>query len=692
MPAQRVTPSASAWYDDTRERFLETPVDSIAGTLALRAAGEHLDVEADQETEWRRSVHLLQENLSTRIPILREALQDRHCQAIQHVILEFDFRRRGLRMDCVLLAQGAILVVEFKRARLGRAEHDQVMNYAVNLLEFHRLTRDWCERHKGIVVPLLVSTERRHPRPPSWPGLGEHSWKDLANRPLECDPSTLASALSLALTHRRSEAEVDGPAWLASPFAPSSSILDATLSLYGSHDVAAIATHAAAAEAIAQSTSELRNRAFEALSRGEYHVMFLSGAPGAGKTLVGLDLVMRGETARQAVFVTGNAPLVDVLTKALTDSYRAAGRRAESWAPTGYRRKDAKLVASNAGYKIVKAHRFLGSRGTAHGQEDGRVLIFDEAQRTYEQGVRVLGTPLPKHEAELILEAQRKMFPHGGAVVIALIGHRQAINRGERGIVAWLEAADKLGWSFSIGDETLHLAELGSDSDRWSRHPRREVLGNAHLRQSMRYFRNASIELWAAAVLDDEATKAKRVATDVAAQGDTVWVTRSLRAARAWARRRVSGGQRAGLIASGQARRLAAEGLFVDLKPDIASWMLAPTADIRSSNALETVQNQYQVQGLELDYCIVCWDADLRREGDEWAAYKLSGSGWRRDRLLDVAKNGYRVLLTRARQGMVIFVPEGDLSGEDSTRDTGFYDGIWEFLIACGAEPLIEGA
>ena len=167
-----------------------------------------------------------------------------------------------------------------------------------------------------------------------------------------------------------------------------------------------------------------------------------------------------------------------------------------------------------------------------------------------------------------------------------------------------------------------------------------------------------------------------------------IWLTRSLDAARQRARPRAVGGQRSGLIGSGQARRLAAEGLFVDYKPDIASWMLAPSTDIRSSNALETVQNQYQIQGLELDYCIVCWDADLRREGDKWVAYKLSGSDWQKDSLIEVAKNGYRVLLTRARKSMVIFVPTGDRSGEDATRNVIFYDSVWEFLKACGAKEL----
>lgn len=168
-----------------------------------------------------------------------------------------------------------------------------------------------------------------------------------------------------------------------------------------------------------------------------------------------------------------------------------------------------------------------------------------------------------------------------------------------------------------------------------------------------------------------------------------MWLTRDLAAAREWVRHHRVGDERAGLIASGQARRLAAEGLFVDQKPSIAHWMLAPSGDIRSSNMLESVQNQFQIQGLELDYTVVCWDADLRRAADDWRAWKVSGGGWQRDKALTVAKNSYRVLLTRARKGMIIFVPLGDETGEDLTRAPEFYGEIAAHLLACGARQWI---
>ncbi len=187
------------------------------------------------------------------------------------------------------------------------------------------------------------------------------------------------------------------------------------------------------------------------------------------------------------------------------------------------------------------------------------------------------------------------------------------------------------GWRFAISDTTLALSEVAS-SGQWADHPLRDRLGTGHLPHSMRYYRNGGIERWADHVLSDRVEDAAQLARELDERGDTVWITRSLLSARQWVRERRVGQERAGIIASGQARRLAAEGLFVDFKPDIAAWMLAPSGDVRSANMLETVQNQYQVQGLELDYTLVCWDGDLRRSANGWHAWKMSGSSWKRIR------------------------------------------------------------
>jgi hypothetical protein len=217
--------SSPAWYSGSREEFLAAPRDVIANQLAGRAADESLEIESAQNEEWRQSVDLLQKTLDKRLPILREALMTAGGESIRHVILEYDFHRRGLRMDCLLLGDGVLFVVEFKRSKIQRADRDQVMTYAVNLLEFHRTTQELSEGPDGlIVVPVITLTGGAVTTPVSWPGLGGHSWPAMARKPLECDGRGLQDAIKLGLEHRRSHMAIPLEGWLNSPFRPLSAI------------------------------------------------------------------------------------------------------------------------------------------------------------------------------------------------------------------------------------------------------------------------------------------------------------------------------------------------------------------------------------------------------------------------------------------------------------------------------------
>ncbi len=684
--------AGAAWYVKDRETFVRDSVQTVIGELATSAAAEGLHIEQDQHIEWRASVGVLQRELQNRaneIALLRSTLAAEDLNAFRHVLLEFDFRRRGLRMDCVLLGDGIITVIEFKRSRLVAADREQVINYAVNLVEFHEETRRIVAEELGIVAPILALTEgRRDTRSSMREGFLRSPWESVLARPVECDGETLHAALSFVLSRRRGYTPIECTKWLTSRFSPSSTILDAAISLYGQHDVSAIAAHAAPVELINRCAKDVGDIAAQSLKDGVNRIIFVSGAPGAGKTLVGLKLAFDKRLRDDAVFVTGNSPLVEVLSAALKGAYkRRAKQSASVAAASGYAYEDAKRVISMSTFKLVKAHAFLGERGSHLGSTDGRVVIFDEAQRTYRAGRMVLRKPLASDEAQLIIESLQHTYK-SGAVIIALVGHNQAINAGEMGIGAWFKAAVTCGWRFAVSDETLALDEVAA-SGQWAAHPSRDTLGTGHLRHSMRYYRNGDLEQWANYVLSERPDTALNLARQLDVRGDTVWITRSLAVARQWVRERRVGEDRAGIIASGQARRLAAEGLFVDLKPDIASWMLSPGGDVRSANMLETVQNQYQIQGLELDYSIVCWDGDLRRGGSAWQAWKMAGGNWKRDKELDISKNGYRVLLTRARKGMVVFVPSGDHTGEDETRPTEMYDEIANYLMRCGGRKLM---
>lgn len=687
--------AGAAWYVKDREAFVRDPVQLVVGELASSAAAEGLHVEQDQHEEWRSSVGVLQRELQQRtseIELLKSTLASADLAAFRHVLLEFDFRRRGLRMDCVLLGDGVIAVVEFKRSKLRAADREQVTSYAVNLVEFHEETRRFVAEEQGIVAPVLtLTTGIKGGKSDFKAGFLRDPWGSVFARPLECDGATLHAALCFVLDQRQGRAPIDRRRWLSARFAPSSSILDAAISLYGQHDVSAIAAHAAPVEMIDQCAREVADIAEQSRHDGTNRIIFVSGAPGAGKTLVGLKLAFDKRLRSDAVFVTGNSPLVEVLSAALKGAYKRRSKQVvQAVVASGYAHEDAARVIGMSTFKLVKAHAFLGERGKHLDSADGRVVIFDEAQRTYRKGRLVLRQPLAADEAQLILESLHQTHPRG-AVVVALIGHNQAINSGEMGIKAWFTAAEACGWRFAISDQTLALGEVVA-SGQWAEHPLRDRLGTGHLPHSMRYYRNGDLERWADHVLSDRVDAAAQLARELDVRGDTVWITRSLLSARQYVRERRVGTERVGIIASGQARRLAAEGLFVDLKPDIAAWMLAPGGDVRSANMLETVQNQYQVQGLELDYTVVCWDGDLRRNANGWNAWKMSGSNWQKDKELDIATNGYRVLLTRARKGMIVFIPRGDPTGEDETRPPAMYDGIANYLISCGGREWPSAA
>lgn len=680
-----------AWYVKDRDAFINDTIEVVVGQLANGAVSEGLHIEQEQHEEWRSSVGVLQRELkdhSHEIHLLKSALSSSDLFAFRYVILEFDFRRRGLRMDCVLLGDGIIAIIEFKRNKLSAADREQVTNYAVNLVEFHEETQRVVNDELTIIVPILTLTTATKSKQSEFrKDFLRKPWSCVLSHPLECDGTTLSSALRFALQQRRCGLPIDSIRWLSSRFAPSSSILDAAISLYGQHEVTSISAHAAPVEMIENCAEEVANLAIKSKKDGINRIIFVSGAPGAGKTLVGLKIAFDERIHNDAVFVTGNSPLVEVLGEALKGAYRSQNKKTiNAITSSGYAHIDASRVISMSTFKLVKAHAFLGERGKHLTSADGRVVIFDEAQRTYSKGRQVLRKPLAEDEAQLILESLQKTHPRG-AVLVALIGHNQAINNGEMGIKAWFTAAERYGWRFAIDDDTLDLDEVSS-SGNWRHHHLRDNLKNGHLPHSMRYYRNGDLEKWADFLLNEQYENAAKIASNLDTRGDTVWITRDIALARQWARKSRIGQERAGIIASGQARRLAAEGLFVELKPDIAKWMLSPSDDIRSSNMLETVQNQFQVQGLELDYTILCWDGDLRRGTDSWQAWKMAGSAWRKDKELDIAKNSYRVLLTRARKGMIIFVPSGDITMEDCTRDPSMYDAISEYLIKCGARNL----
>jgi hypothetical protein len=326
-------------------------------------------------------------------------------------------------------------------------------------------------------------------------------------------------------------------------------------------------------------------------------------------------------------------------------------------------------------------------------QPPERLVIIDEAQRCWSGPHAISKTrnrPVPLADSEpghlLDVMARRP----GWSVVVCLVGGGQEIHDGEGGLATWGDAlASRPGWRALAPIESSSAPDARQRLPPW---PGLASDSHLHLRVPIRSVRAPSSSAWVGAVLGNDPAEAASIAS--AQGGVPFWVTRSLPEMRAALRQR--GTRSAGLVASSTARRLRAEGLGAVLPHQddeaVARWFLDRWPDIRSSDALEVIASEFGVQGLELDRVGVCWDADLVRGhalGEVgWVARRFRATGWTRagtDATLNRI-NAYRVLLTRARHGTIVWIPHG--CTRDATRRPELYDGVADYLIACGAEKL----
>ena len=685
-----------AWFDSTTPKFVEMKPQQIVDRLTSEGTSQRFTIEKEQQREWERSVNILQGFENSRkkesIHLLKTALSNPELEEIQGVVLEYDFRRRGLRMDCILFAPGVIFVIEFKRNKITQNDRNQVTNYCINLAEFHDETIKLLE--EGVImVPILCLTDGNVGNTSNNFEFASRPYDSIIKKPLECDNQSFEKAMIESIEARKCEIEIDRNLWIDSEFSPSSNILDAAISLYGQHDVSAIKRHSSSLAKINSCVEIIKEKIRETRDNISNSIIMISGAPGAGKTLVGLNIAFDEEFRSDSIFVTGNAPLVEVLNVALKNSYKRKSSSKDLDIPSGYAHSNVKHIIENSDFKIVSAHRFLKERGSTTNSNDGKIIVFDEAQRTYKENTEVGRERLPDHEANLILSSMDKKYPQKGCCIVALIGHNQVLTTKERGVIAWFEAAEKEGWKIYVADETLQQKGFFVDDEQKNKHENNsiiEAISEGHLSDSMRYYRNQEIENWIHFLMTNEPEQAKKVSNQLDIE-DRILISRSIDNARKYVREKTFGSERMGLLASSGGKRLVGEGIYVIPKAEtkIPQWMLTSTDDIRSSNLLDSAVTEFKIQGLEIDYSIVCWDADLRIENGIWKCYRIAGKGWQNyDAHLTPRKNAYRVLLTRARKGMVIYVPEGDKTGLDPSRNPEFYDSVYDYLIDCGAVSI----
>ncbi|WP_235924561.1 DNA/RNA helicase domain-containing protein [Roseomonas harenae] len=590
-------------------------------------------------------------------------------------MLEYDLLRLEKRADCVILTDRAVLVLEIKDGASAHSLADlrQAEDYALDLRDFHAGCR------AIPVVPVLVAT--RAPESAFNPPLIWHG----VPQPFTATAGSLRGILlSIHAAIGAPASPLDHAAWLTAPYRPVPNVLEAATMLFDRHRSAEMVSARADAANLTRTTEAVRRAIAAAREAGEHLAVFVTGIPGAGKTLCGLNIVFGALRDDGAAFLTGNSPLVEVLRESLVRQAAPDG---------GRRRGQARGQAVTA---LQNVHRFL-EHYVERPMEvpEARVIVFDEAQRAWDRaqatkpsqrrGASKLTDSEPAHALEI-------MARHNDwSVVVALIGNGQEINTGEAGLAEWgrvIAAAD--GWRALAPPRALSApfaAQRLADGPQ----PWLTLDPELDLTVPMRSVRDPQGAPWVDAVLSGDTDAAARIARE---SGVPYFVTRDLEAMRAALRQLSRGLRRAGLVASSGARRLRAEGLGVQAA-DIPHWFLDRWPDIRASDALETYATEYDCQGLELDQVGLAWGGDMLRGAGGWRMRALSGARWntiRDETERAFILNTYRVLLTRARYETVIWVPPGspatDGSWHDPTRDAAELDAVAAHLLACGARPL----
>ena len=659
-----INAKSSAYYASSVAQFGSASVESVLGQLAKSST---FAIDTTQLSAWEQEIGVLKTALS--------GLQG-------SIFLEFVVPRIGSRMDAVVISGPAIFIIEFKVGALkyNHADLNQAWDYALDLKNFHQ------ESHGAQIFPILVATEA--PKSDTgWPA----PFADGVYPPVCSNSSGLAELLRQGLDRARGT-DIDATAWGASPYQPTPTIIEAAQALYSEHSVEAIARSDSGARNLRETSKRIEEVIEETRAQKRKAIIFVTGVPGAGKTLVGLNIATSRpdkEQSAHAVFLSGNGPLVQVLTEALTRDEVAR-----------LKKQGKKVRKGDVGQKvkafIQNVHHFRDEGLDHETPPSDHVVIFDEAQRAWNRAMTADFMRRKKGRAGFSQSEPEFLISYldrrpDWAVVICLVGGGQEINRGEAGISAWLDAVhDQFqNWHVYISPE-LRDSEYAAGRALATLAGRKNVVNDEslHLAVSMRSFRAEKVSQFVKAVLDIELEQAKEVFAQISEKYPIV-MTRDLRLAKAWVRTNARGTERYGLVASSEALRLKPHAINVKASINPIHWFLNGSDDTRSSYYLEDPATEFQVQGLELDWVCVTWDADFRFAKVGWSHNAFRGSKWTSMHSLDrqqYLKNAYRVLLTRARQGMVIFVPEG--APGDPTRAAKFYDTTFDYLSEIGIPIL----
>ncbi len=704
-------------YQNSFTAFLDESDLSILGRLIDNYHGE---VNTNTRDSWKEEISVMKE-------VLSKLADESGC-----IIFEYDIPRLSKRIDIVLLYKGIIFCLEFKvgERNILESDIDQVLDYALDLNNFHKYSEN------KVIVPILVATKFND----SSSSTKKSGYADKVLDPLYTGKNAIFEVVNKVLEEFPNELPVN-PDWIISPYAPTPTIIEAARSLYENHSVEDITRHEADKVCTDRTIAYILNVIKDSKKKQKKTICFVTGVPGAGKTLVGLDVAIKQTYQGQndpikdeeAVYLSGNGPLVAVLSEALArDNVKKAKEKNEKKKLSDAKREVKKSIQMIHAYRdnMLKKIKNPVENGileidpakavkneTAGYGEVEHVAIFDEAQRSWTHkrlaeylkrggtyGNKLKVPNFPMSEAAFLIWSldQREDW----ATIVCLVGGGQEINTGEAGISEWIKALNEQFpyWEVHISPKLIEKEYAEGKVNELLANKNNVIYSDdLHLAVSLRSYRAEKLSAFVHALLTFE-PNAQELYKEIKDKYPIV-LTRDMDKARKWLREKARGTERTGVLVTKEAARFKPLAIHVlpSDEDDAVHWFLEDKTDIRSSNYLEDAATEIQVQGLELDYTCVLWDADMRYENGNWHFYTFNrqtskwteqlGDTETKQEKIKYMLNAYRVLLTRARAGMVICVPKGNSNKkngfwEDKTRQPGFYDGTYGYLRSLEIEEI----
>jgi len=655
-----------AYYSNEIKEFLLSSTQEIIGTLSIN---NEFSLEQTQREAWIAEIDILKKVL---IPFEGK------------IYLEYSIPRMGERIDAVLIIDSVLFVIEFKvnENTFTKYGYDQVWDYALDLKNFHESS------HEKIIVPVLVATNANVE---SFT-ISVTSQNDKLLFPINSNIDLLAKVILNVLEFSEDD-KIDYQEWENGRYCPTPTIIEAAKALYNDHSVSEISRNDASGINLSTTTDEVANIIKSSRNSSNKSICFVTGVPGAGKTLIGLNIATSHfdkSNDLYSVFLSGNGPLVSILREALTRDKVKRLKNQSIKVKKGEVMSEVKMFIQNVHNFRDECLLDMQNPPLEH------VALFDEAQRAWNLSKTADFMKRRKNNPNFILSEPEFLIScldrhKDWAVIVCLVGGGQEINTGEAGIVEWIDSLNK-----SFPDWHIYLSSRLTDSEYGAG----KVLENIkhrsnvfyedslHLSVSMRSFRAENVSLLIKQILDIDLEDAKKTLESLSTKYP-IMLTRNLKKAKEWLKLQARGSERYGIVVSSQAERLKPHCIDVKSPMNPIHWFLDGKEDVRSSYYLEDVATEFHIQGLELDWVCVTWDADFRFSDNGWQHRSFRGSKWnyiRKEVRKSYQKNAYRVLLTRARQGMVIVVPEGDEN--DPTRKPEYYNPTYNYLKSIGFKIL----